>query len=164
MWKDIKGWEQYYEVDENGNVRNKITKKVINGDTNSAGYQRVCLQNKNNIPNRQRFFRHRLVAKTFLENPYNLPEVNHKDNNQLNNNINNLEYCTRKENERQSHVNGNKPYRPFIVEFSSGEIKQFDTKPQLAEMLNVSRTLVEFWLNGCSETYHKYGINNIGYI
>nr|DAF58691.1 MAG TPA: NUMOD4 motif protein [Siphoviridae sp. ctxMM9] len=55
MWKDIPEWEDYYEVNENGEVRNKITKKLIVGDINNAGYYRVCLYHK---PRKQRFFRH----------------------------------------------------------------------------------------------------------
>ena len=37
MWKDIPNWENYYEINELGEVRNKITKKLIIGDTNNAG-------------------------------------------------------------------------------------------------------------------------------
>ena len=46
MWKDIPEWEDYYEVNENGEVRNKITNKLIVGDINNAGYYRVCLYHK----------------------------------------------------------------------------------------------------------------------
>lgn len=56
MWKDIKNWELYYEVNEFGEVRNKITQKLLLGDINSSGYKRVCLYNKNHIPQKQRFF------------------------------------------------------------------------------------------------------------
>lgn len=46
---------------------------------------------------------HRLVAETYIPNPYNLPEVNHKDRNTQNNCVNNLEWCTRRENLYQSY-------------------------------------------------------------
>ena len=43
---------------------------------------------------------HKAVAYTFLENPNNLPEVNHKDGNKGNNNVNNLEWCTSSYNQQ----------------------------------------------------------------
>ena len=54
MWKDIPNWESYYEINENGEVRNKITGNYIKGDINNAGYYRVCLYKKSR---RQRYFR-----------------------------------------------------------------------------------------------------------
>lgn len=99
MWKDIQGWENLYEVNQSGEVRNKLTHNLIIGDINSGGYCRVCLYNKNHTPSKQRFFRHRLVANAFIPNPDNLPEVNHKDHDLKNNCVKNLEWCTKRENE-----------------------------------------------------------------
>ena len=45
---------------------------------------------------------HRLVAKAFIPNPDNLPEVNHKDGDKWNNHIDNLEWCTKSQNKRHS--------------------------------------------------------------
>lgn len=164
MWKDIIGWEKYYEINECGNVRNKITGKFIVGDINNEGYERVCLYNKNNMPPKQRFFRHRLVALMFIDNPNNYPEVNHKDANIHNNNIWNLEWCDKEYNENHSHKFGNKTYRPFVVKFKNDITKTYDSKPKLAKELNVSRSLIRLWLNKTSQTYNKYNIENIEYI
>ena len=49
---------------------------------------------------------HKAVAYTFLPNPKNLPEVNHKDGNKTNNNINNLEWCTSRENQQHKYDTG----------------------------------------------------------
>ena len=46
MWKDIEDWEEFYEINEDGDVRNKQTGHLVIGDRNSVGYQRVCLYKK----------------------------------------------------------------------------------------------------------------------
>lgn len=46
MWKDIPEWEPYYEINENGDVRNKLTGKYLQGDINNSGYYRICLYHK----------------------------------------------------------------------------------------------------------------------
>lgn len=51
---------------------------------------------------------HRLVAETFIDNPENKPEVNHKDSNRANNSVNNLEWVTKSENVQHSYICGNK--------------------------------------------------------
>lgn len=62
---------------------------------------------------RKRLLVHRLVAMTFIPNPQNLPEVNHIDKNKLNCNINNLEWCTRIDNLKDSYETLT-PTRNFI--------------------------------------------------
>lgn len=56
MWKDIIGWEKYYEISDEGKVRNKLTRHIKVTDRNNCGYHRVTLYNKNNYPQKQRFF------------------------------------------------------------------------------------------------------------
>ena len=164
MWKDIKNWELYYEVNEFGEVRNKITQKLLLGDINSSGYKRVCLYNKNHIPQKQRFFRHRLVAESFIDNLNNFNEINHKDHNITNNYYMNLEWCDRFFNEIDSHKNGTKLYKPYQVEFDNGDVKLYDTAPQLARILQVSRKTIKDWLLKKTLGYKKYGIVKIEYI
>ena len=164
MWKDIKGWEKYYEVSDYGEVRNKLTGHIVKGDTNNVGYHRVCLYNKNNIPCKQRFFRHRLVAEHFIDNPNNLPEVNHKNHNLADNFELNLEWCTREENELDSRLRGSKKYSPFKVIFENDQSKIYHTRTSLAKELNVSSCLIKLWLYKNSFTFRKYGIKSIEYI
>ena len=127
MWKDIKNWENIYQISDSGDVRNKITGNIIKGDINSSGYFRVCLYDKNHIPEKQRFFRHRLVAEHFIPNPFGYQEVNHKDHNLEHNYVSNLEWCTRNDNELDSRMFGTKKYRPFKVIFKNNDIKIYDT-------------------------------------
>lgn len=67
------------------------------------GYYKVMLTNKDG---RKKLKVHRIVAEHYIPNPKNKPEVNHKDCNRLNNNANNLEWCTHKENIDHAVANG----------------------------------------------------------
>ena len=110
IWKDIGGYEGLYQVSNLGNVRSidrKITDKrgyvylkkgkILSKGIISLGkgYVMYNLWKENKI---KRKLAHRLVAEAFIENPYNKNEVNHKDLNSMNNNVNNLEWCTHKAN------------------------------------------------------------------
>lgn len=107
IWKEIEGFENYYEVSNLGNVRGVDRLIPWNGTTRNqkgkmcrliedgAGYIRVDL-NKNG--KRKLKSVHRLVAGAFLPNTENKPEVNHIDGNKKNNILENLEWVTRSEN------------------------------------------------------------------
>jgi len=94
MWKDIKGFENY-EVSTEGQVRNKTTGRILKPYDNGRGYLEVSLS-----VNGKRAAKtvHRLVAKSFIPNPENKPEVNHIDEDKTNNGVKNLEWMTSKEN------------------------------------------------------------------
>ena len=165
LWKDINGWEEYYEVSDSGDVRNKITGHCIVGDRNSEGYDRVTLYHTVDGKQRhQRFFRHRLVAEHFIPNPSQLREVNHIDCNIHNNTVRNLEWCSKVDNELHSRMYGSKEYKPFCVEFSDGRTETFNAKSELADLVGVTRGAVKHWLHGLTLGYRKHGINNIKYI
>ena len=89
--KDIKGYEGLYAVTEDGKVWSHKRKKFLVPIDNGRGYLVVNLSIKGI---QKHFYVHRLVATAFISNPANLPHINHKDENPLNNNIDNLEWCT----------------------------------------------------------------------
>ena len=108
IWKDIPGYEGLYQVSNLGNVkslygwngrryieREKVLKKGV-GHSVANYYREVVVLVKSR--KKKTCMVHRLVAEAFLPNKNNLSEVNHIDGNPLNNNVENLEWCTHKEN------------------------------------------------------------------
>ena len=95
IYKDIVSYEDLYEVSDTGLVRNKVSGKILKPLKNNRGYLHVRLY-KDGIGKFKLV--HRLVANAFIPNPLNLPEVNHIDENKSNNNVDNLEWCSRQYN------------------------------------------------------------------
>lgn len=99
QWKTIKNYNNY-EVSDTGLIRNKntlhILKPTIKKQRSRYGYAMVYLYKGNQKRNAKMV--HRLVAEAFIPNTKNLPQINHKDENSLNNNAYNLEWCTPKYN------------------------------------------------------------------
>jgi hypothetical protein len=91
MFKDLKN----YIVTEKGDVINILTGKKLKTYLNK-GYPSISLRNENG--KKKNYLVHRIVAETFIPNPENKPFVNHIDGNSENFNVNNLEWCTQKEN------------------------------------------------------------------
>ena len=92
IWKDIKDYEGHYQVSNLSRVKSiKFGKEIILKQNIRRGYYYVCLS-KNGIA--KNYFVHRLVAQAFIDNTDNLPCVNHKDEDKLNNNVDNLEFCS----------------------------------------------------------------------
>jgi hypothetical protein len=83
-----------YSISNLGNVLNTLTNKIMKLNKKGGYYQVALTHNKN----KKIFSVHRLVAVYFIPNPENKSDVNHKDKNKLNNNLSNLEWMTRKEN------------------------------------------------------------------
>lgn len=84
-----------YRVSEDGVIHNDETGHVLSQWINSGGYPYVTL-----VKDKKAYSMavHRVIAKAFIPNPDNLPEVNHKDRDKTNNSLSNLEWCTRQEN------------------------------------------------------------------
>lgn len=111
--KEVKGYEGYYEVDkygrvygvdrvvfvnDNGRQYSKTLKaKQLKQSVHTNGYKIVALTKDGKTKN---LFVHRIVAESFIDNPNNLPFVNHKDEDKANNFVDNLEWCTNEYNIR----------------------------------------------------------------
>lgn len=106
----IKEFENY-EVSNLGNIRNIKTGRILKQHlTSSRKYYQLNLIN--NKGKKHKMLTHRLVATAHLENPDNLPEVDHKDRNKLNNISDNLRWVTKKENLENSML-GKTPFITF---------------------------------------------------
>lgn len=128
-----------YEITRDGRVINKITHHVLKPQPNAKGYLRVSISKK-------LIFVHRLVAEKYVPNPNNLPQVNHKDGNKLNNNADNLEWVDNLENRTHAvktglHLSGEKATNHKLdwekVEFIRSHLEISST--ELARKFGVSR-------------------------
>lgn len=98
IWNDIKGYEGLYQVSNLGRVKSLArqgTKGVILKPVIAKGYIHYPLTKDKKT---KWYYAHRLVAEQFIPNPDKLPEVNHKDECKANNQIENLEWCTKSYN------------------------------------------------------------------
>jgi hypothetical protein len=140
IWKDIKGFEGLYQVSNLGRIKHLIGynhKKefILSPTINRKGYFYVTLSKKNII---KKFFVHRLVAMNFIENPKECKEVDHINAVRTDNRVENLRWCTRKENcnteiyKKNSSKNGCWMYKRYLeLSPRARKICQYDTNGKL---------------------------------
>lgn len=155
IWKDIPDYPGY-QASTLGNIRSlnymgrgyiKEIKASKSGP--KRGYLSVSLRKSGKTYRRNV---HRLVATTFIPNPYNLPEINHKDENGLNNSINNLEWCDRLYNlsygsRVQKFIDAkSKPILQY--DLSGNFIKEWKSQTEISRVLKVDLGSLQHCLAG----------------
>ena len=123
LWRVVEANDNY-EVSYSGKIRNKNTGKVLKPYPVKQGYLQVDLGIKH--------LAHRIVAHAFKPNPYNLPQVNHKDENNTNNLADNLEWCSRQYNVEYSQAQTYNLISPEGKEVEVFNMKKFCKKLGLA--------------------------------
>lgn len=184
IWKDIKDYEGMYQVSNLGRVRS--LDKIVNGSNqygahfikirrgkllklhiSNNGYYRVILVSDNKNKN---FLIHRLVAKAFIPNPNNLPEINHIDGNKSNNIIDNLEWCNHSYNiQHRINVLGIKMKTEHLQRYRNNQkrkinqydkqgnfIKQWNCINDITKKLKIPHSNITACCKGRLNTAHGY--------
>lgn len=148
-WRDTFELGDKYEVSNLGRIRNKKTGRILKPYLGKTGYYFVVLSNRDIQKNIKV---HRLVALAFIDNPSNLPIINHKDEDRTNNNSSNLEWCDYKYNNS---------YGSRIAKFSESRrgIANTWNRKRVSQYSKEGKLLNTF--ESISEACEKSGINNI---
>lgn len=181
IWKDVKGYEGIYQVSNKGRIKSLSRyergrngkpcfrkEKILKGQVSQYGYRRIQLfkDSKVKFPGV-----HRVVAEAFIPNPENKPQVNHKDGNKLNNNVENLEWVTQSENMKHALELG--LYKPNVesarkkankvrltkvnqYDFNGNYLRSFNSVKEAAKHVGVHQSGISNNLRGVSKSAGGY--------
>lgn len=135
MWKEIPGYSNYL-VSDFGDVYSKESKKKLKNSISKFGYARVTLYKSNG--EKHKIMVHRLVALAFIDNPQNLPQVNHINEDRLDNRAVNLEWCS-------SSYNINYGSRNQKVSYKMRLLKETTSAKQIAQIDMETGKTIKVW-------------------
>lgn len=171
VFKSVPEWENMYEVSNFGRVKSiervvksnsgtrLVKERFLKLHLDKKGYK-VCSLSINGFL--KSFKIHRLVALTFIANPENKPEVNHKDGNKQNNHVDNLEWNTSSENQLHAYKNNLTPRNKAlkgeasnfsklteqqVLEIRDKYIPRKYTREMLAKEYNISSSNISYIIN-----------------
>ena len=144
-----------YAISNLGNIKNIKTGKVLKPCLNPRGYYSYTFY-KRGI--KKTFRIHRLVALYFIDNPNNLPYVNHIDGDKTNNKVENLEWCTAKQNDEHARRTGLKiQEKPVLAEnVENGERIAFKSVSEAGAILGINKGSISKVLHGKRNKVHGY--------
>lgn len=159
-WKDVVGYEEFFQISNLGRLYSKRTSKILSQTISKTGYYSHATRLGGRNGKRVYFKIHRLIAEAFIPNPEGKEQVNHKDGNKLNNAVENLEWATASENTKHAYDNGlasaltgeDSPHAKltaFDAESIRREYKETKTTHRkLAEKYGVGKTTIQNILAG----------------
>lgn len=170
IWKDIVGYDGLYQVSSLGQVKmlgrikrlwnggeTYLKPKILNQNV-ICGYKKVKLRDKNGEA--KMISVHRLVAAAFIQNQDNLPQVNHKDENKLNNNVENLEWCTAKYNSNYGtgikRCSEARFKRIAQISLNGNVIREWNSMKEIVKTLGFSYSRLSQACNGITKTSNGY--------
>lgn len=167
IWKNITGYEGIYQVSNYGRIKSLkrkkwngksfqiIGEKILKPSINNVGYYVVNLAKNGK---QKLVLVHRIVASEFLKNDNNLPVINHKDGNKLNNHVDNLEWTTYQNNNIHAMKTGlNRVKKPIKgINIKTGEEFIFESAREAERKLGVSHKNISACINGRQKTAGDY--------
>lgn len=159
IWKDIL-WYNWYQISNLWNVQSfknwrhwyKKQWKILKNNLQNTWYISVTL-----LTNKL-YLIHRLVAETFICNPENKPQVNHKDWNKLNNRMENLEWVTQKENINHSFKSWLQIIKKWKDSHMFGKIWKLNNNAKKVNQYDLQGNYIKSW-DSISDVHRKLKIN-----
>lgn len=175
VWKDISGYEGIYQASSYGRIKSLgghrsngyyKKEKIMKFYKTYNGYYRVGLSKNGESKG---LFVHRIIATTFIPNPNSLRDVNHKDENKINNNIENLEWLSHQDNinygSRKRRMMSNKEWQRKTMQETSipvysvspdGKIEHWYSQHEAARQLGLQQSCISGCLRGKQKTTGGY--------
>lgn len=167
-WRPIFGWEDRYQISNMGRVKSLFSgEKLMSASQKQNGYIRVTL---NRDHKNKDYYVHRLVAEAFIPNPNNLPEVNHRFGNKMDNRVTELEWSNRSLNNKHAYQElgrvstfkdkcgrQNPRSRPLIaIDLSTNNQSEFESIRLASKALGISHSLIYDVLSGRQKKSHGF--------